>query len=187
MAERYLVDCCPSSPRHAARPIPRLSSRDWHDFPKAILFFTQSGPVSSTDICRSSRALVTAMAYNATLSPLPPHSLYADIDVGGLNWFEKQWMAWYIWIDNPVIATGLMSFLMHEVSLPLFLAIHSARSDWVPRRLFILVVASHGSSLTRFHTFGNGSCNRKRFHHLSNNGSAPKLFYFLISWWSFQS
>jgi len=56
------------------------------------------------------------MAYNATLSPTIPHPLYADIDIGRLNWFEKQWVAWYIWIDNPVIATGLMSFLMHEVN-----------------------------------------------------------------------
>jgi methylsterol monooxygenase len=73
------------------------------------------------------------MAYNATLSPLPPHSLYADIDIGGLNWFEKQWMAWYIWIGNPVIATGLMSFLMHEVSH--FFAFHLGLSHRVQTQI----------------------------------------------------
>ena len=44
--------------------------------------------------------------------------LYDDLglDYTSLNWAEQQWVAWYKWIDNPVVATGLMSFLMHEVS-----------------------------------------------------------------------
>lgn len=41
--------------------------------------------------------------------------LYADTDFSKLNWVETQWAAWYLWIGNPVIATGLMSFLLHEV------------------------------------------------------------------------
>ncbi|KIJ47897.1 hypothetical protein M422DRAFT_74794 [Sphaerobolus stellatus SS14] len=32
-----------------------------------------------------------------------------------LNWFEQWWAAWYLWIRDPTIATGLMSFLMHEI------------------------------------------------------------------------
>ncbi|KAF8519304.1 hypothetical protein JB92DRAFT_3082295 [Gautieria morchelliformis] len=28
---------------------------------------------------------------------------------------EQWWAAWYLWIGNPTIATGLMSFIMHEV------------------------------------------------------------------------
>ncbi|KAI4752922.1 ERG25, C-4 methyl sterol oxidase, partial [Aureobasidium sp. EXF-8845] len=31
-----------------------------------------------------------------------------------LNYFEKLWMAWYAYIGNDVLATGIMSFLMHE-------------------------------------------------------------------------
>ncbi len=54
------------------------------------------------------------MSLNATVAAEP---LYADTDLQSLNWVEQQWMAWYIWIGNPVIATGLMSFLMHEVCL----------------------------------------------------------------------
>jgi len=32
-----------------------------------------------------------------------------------LNYFEKLWMAWYAYIGNDVLATGIMSFLMHEL------------------------------------------------------------------------
>ncbi|KAH9927603.1 C4-methyl sterol oxidase [Fomitopsis serialis] len=41
--------------------------------------------------------------------------LYANTDFSKLNWFEVQWAAWYIWLGNPIIATGLMSFLLHEI------------------------------------------------------------------------
>ena len=33
---------------------------------------------------------------------------------GGLNYFEKLWAAWYAYIGNDVLATGIMSFVMHE-------------------------------------------------------------------------
>ncbi|KAF8752773.1 sterol oxidase [Rhizoctonia solani] len=39
----------------------------------------------------------------------------AGTDFSNLSWLETQWAAWYIWIGNPIIATGLMSFIMHEV------------------------------------------------------------------------
>ncbi|KAG5651874.1 hypothetical protein H0H81_007094 [Sphagnurus paluster] len=41
--------------------------------------------------------------------------LYASTDLSSLNWFEQQWVAWYVMIANPIIATGLMSFLLHEI------------------------------------------------------------------------
>lgn len=31
-----------------------------------------------------------------------------------LNYFEKLWLAWYTWMDNDVLATGIMSFVLHE-------------------------------------------------------------------------
>jgi methylsterol monooxygenase len=46
--------------------------------------------------------------------------LYQGTDFSSLNWLEKQWAAWYIWLGNPIIATGLMSFLLHEVSFAFF-------------------------------------------------------------------
>ena len=59
-----------------------------------------------------------AMTLNTTSLPYTHSSvLYANTDLASLSWIEAQWAAWYIWIGNPVIATGLMSFLLHEVRL----------------------------------------------------------------------
>lgn len=58
------------------------------------------------------------MSFNATWAASGTsmqEALYPGIEFAALNWFEKQWVAWYIWIANPIIATGLMSFLLHEV------------------------------------------------------------------------
>jgi hypothetical protein len=48
---------------------------------------------------------------------LTASQLYAglNLDYAQLNWFESQWMAWYMWIGNPLIATGIASFILHEV------------------------------------------------------------------------
>jgi len=59
--------------------------------------------------------------FNATFvgpsSDLTASQLYAglSVDFAQLNWFERQWMAWYMWIGNPLIATGIASFILHEV------------------------------------------------------------------------
>ncbi|EDR13647.1 C4-methyl sterol oxidase [Laccaria bicolor S238N-H82] len=53
---------------------------------------------------------------NATTIPSPYYdALYPATDFSSLTWLEQQWVAWYVWIGNPIIATGLMSFLMHEI------------------------------------------------------------------------
>jgi methylsterol monooxygenase len=52
---------------------------------------------------------VTAPFYQST------EFLYTGVDFSQLSWFERQWANWYLWIGNPVIATGLASFLLHEV------------------------------------------------------------------------
>ena len=62
-----------------------------------------------------SAVLPIAMAHNITVSRTFYEQVYADIDVKSLSWLEQLWVSWYIWIGNPIIATGLMSFLMHEV------------------------------------------------------------------------
>ena len=46
-----------------------------------------------------------------------------------LNYFERMWAAWYAYMQNDVLATGIMSFVMHEVvyfgrSLPWIIADH---------------------------------------------------------------
>ena len=38
----------------------------------------------------------------------------ADYNVQ-LNYGEKLWMAWYAWWQNDILATGVMSFLLHEL------------------------------------------------------------------------
>jgi methylsterol monooxygenase len=62
------------------------------------------------------------MSFNATIASYYPSTedIYANTDFSSLNWFEKQWAGFYILIGNPVIATGLMGFLLHEVCLYLF-------------------------------------------------------------------
>lgn len=32
-----------------------------------------------------------------------------------LNVAERLWAAWYAWMQNDVLATGIMSFAMHEL------------------------------------------------------------------------
>ena len=32
-----------------------------------------------------------------------------------LNYFERLWLAWYTYMQNDILATGIMSFVMHEV------------------------------------------------------------------------
>ncbi|KAI0308993.1 C-4 methyl sterol oxidase [Amylostereum chailletii] len=60
------------------------------------------------------------MAFNGTTVPthqLTAAQLYAGAgtDFSSLTWVEQQWAAWYLWIGNPIIATGLASFLLHEI------------------------------------------------------------------------
>jgi methylsterol monooxygenase len=62
-----------------------------------------------------------SLNFNATFvgssGDLTASQLYSNsnIDFAQLNWFEEQWMAWYLWIGNPLIATGIASFILHEV------------------------------------------------------------------------
>jgi methylsterol monooxygenase len=44
------------------------------------------------------------------------NQLYPGVDLLGLNWLERTWASYYIWMGNPVLATGLLSFVIHEVS-----------------------------------------------------------------------
>ncbi|KAM0484368.1 hypothetical protein ACHAPE_000548 [Trichoderma viride] len=58
---------------------------------------------------------------NATFGALNQTQTYFNVleEVGKynvhLNLFERLWAAWYLWMDNDTLATGLMSFFMHEI------------------------------------------------------------------------
>ena len=56
------------------------------------------------------------MNFNTT-APLhtSPELLYSGTDFTSLNWFEQKWVAWYMAFNDPAIATGIMSFVLHEV------------------------------------------------------------------------
>ena len=63
----------------------------------------------------------SAMSFNSTSAPssifhrYSAQELYVGTDFSSLNWVERQWVNWYLMIGDPVIATGLASFLLHEV------------------------------------------------------------------------
>lgn len=57
--------------------------------------------------------LITDFAKSATTRV---DDLYAGVNVQQLNWLEQLWMRWYNYVGNPILATGIMAFLMHEVS-----------------------------------------------------------------------
>merc|ERR1712093_502455 len=44
-----------------------------------------------------------------------PNDLYAGYDWDALSIAEKWWVQWYMKIGDPVLATGIMSFLLHEL------------------------------------------------------------------------
>jgi methylsterol monooxygenase len=52
----------------------------------------------------------------AAAGPSMYDQLYSNVDYSALNVLERFWVQWYVTIGNPVLATGLMSFLLHEVS-----------------------------------------------------------------------
>ena len=60
------------------------------------------------------------MSFNSTfLGDDTATQLYStlNVDYTQLNWFERQWMTWYLYIGNPLLATGIASFILHEVRL----------------------------------------------------------------------
>jgi methylsterol monooxygenase len=57
---------------------------------------------------------------NSTLLSTPPESYWGQFEEISkynthLNVLERLWTAWYAWMQNDVLATGIMSFVMHEL------------------------------------------------------------------------
>jgi len=51
-----------------------------------------------------------------TVMGMPMNHLYTEgLDFSTLSTLEIWWAKWYIYIGDPVIATGIMSFLLHEI------------------------------------------------------------------------
>ena len=100
------------------------------------------------------------------------YELYSGTDFLSLNWFELQWAAWYIWVGNPVIATALMAFTVHEVSFRIWTRRFQPTYPCFFNSLFISGVVFHGLSSIQFHTSDGGSCNLTRYLRRKNNGLA---------------
>lgn len=58
---------------------------------------------------------LTEFADSFTGNPIPASVLYQGLNTTNLSWMEKLWVDWYLYWGNPVIATGVMSFLLHEI------------------------------------------------------------------------
>lgn len=43
--------------------------------------------------------------------------LYSTINPAQLGLLERLWFSYYSYFSDPVLATGIMSFVMHEVRL----------------------------------------------------------------------
>lgn len=54
---------------------------------------------------------------NSTVAPASyfDHYDYISKNAAHLNTFEVAWASWYAFMQNDVLATGIMSFLMHEI------------------------------------------------------------------------
>jgi hypothetical protein len=77
---------------------------------------------SRCEYSRGKIVLTTANNHrNVTTSLLSSPTTYSDYfqEIAQynvhLNVFEKAWAAWYAYMQNDVLATGIMSFMMHEI------------------------------------------------------------------------
>ena len=43
------------------------------------------------------------------------NKLYGGIDLDELSWLGRKWAGYYIWFGSPILATGALSFALHEV------------------------------------------------------------------------
>ncbi|KAL7009280.1 C-4 sterol methyl oxidase [Cystobasidiomycetes sp. EMM_F5] len=89
------------------------------------------GSVVNTTVSAAAGVLEGATLSSALKATQAPHHLYAGHDWSSLNLLEQWWARWVSgrtctlmgnflemskWIDDPVLATGIMSFILHEVT-----------------------------------------------------------------------
>ncbi|CAK5269877.1 unnamed protein product [Mycena citricolor] len=80
---------------------------------QVVCFWRTLKRLERQDLCPPTRALSKSLATMNITSP--SHTLYDAAQLSSASWLEQQWAAWYMWVGNPVLATGLMSFLLHEI------------------------------------------------------------------------
>ncbi|GFZ51202.1 C-4 methylsterol oxidase [Saitozyma sp. JCM 24511] len=62
----------------------------------------------------SKYAPVAAEQFAITNVTETQNALFGDVDLPNLNCLERAWASYYIHMGNAVLATGLMSFVLHE-------------------------------------------------------------------------
>jgi hypothetical protein len=126
-------------------------------------------------------SLNATSASSAIFYKYSSQELYAGTDFSALNWAERQWVSWYLLIGDPVIATGLASFLLHEVCIRVIIRSWPSLINTTLGRPSTLGVASPGSSLTPSLTFVGGSFSQIKFPRPRINGSAQRVYSSPIS------
>lgn len=89
-----------------------------------------------------------------------------------LNFAERMWAAWYAYMQNDVLATGVMSFVMHEMvyfgrSLPWMIA---DRLPWL--RKYKIQNVRHPPFFAKLEAYADCLSSKKSPQQL-NNGIAP--------------
>ena len=90
----------------------------WSDFFEGVVRVKDGELLPEPPPRPLSHSVMSLNATSASSSIFHKYSaqeLYAGTDFASLSWVERQWANWYLLIGDPVIATGLASFLLHEV------------------------------------------------------------------------
>ena len=97
-----------------------------HKYPNTLTPYTLASlplyHVNAVLVASFSAAYLTSFNRNST-SPFfssPPDTYWGQFDEVSkynvhLNLLERLWAAWYAYLQNDVLATGIMSFAMHEI------------------------------------------------------------------------
>lgn len=101
-----------------------------------------------------------------------------------LGIFERLWATWYVYIQNDTLATGIMSFVMHEIiyfgrALPWFII------DRIPyfnkyKIQNVILQSAHILHLSFSDAIGS-----KKYQRIKNNGIAQLSYCYPISQSSF--
>ncbi|RYN47572.1 Methylsterol monooxygenase [Alternaria tenuissima] len=144
----------PSSLQHLHQSLLHLSATCSRSFilHLPIVFFW----ILNTAKMNNATSILTPMAQDTYWGTFEDISTY-NVQ---LNYLEKMWMAWYAWMGNDVLATGIMSFVMHEAfyfgrslpwiiidCIPFFnrykIQAHKVPSAWEQTQCALLVLLSH--------------------------------------------
>lgn len=80
----------------------------------ATQLVSQLGNILNTTLQASTYTKASSFNSALTANALPS-DLYAGHGWNSLSTPEQWWARWYTFVGNPVLATGIMSFLLHEV------------------------------------------------------------------------